>query len=307
MVRRSNAIRRDQAPQSHAVRSQVGRSQVIIRRIHELLESTPARLAGLELVDVELVREGRRTVVRVLVDRDAPGVEPGHGGGITIEDCSRVSRMLGDYLDGDSEVAPLMDILGAYALEVSSPGIDRPLKKPEHFMRFRGQTAAVTTVEKILGRNHHLGRIAEVTLDDVVLDQADMGRTQIQFTEIKQAHLKNDPWQVAREAMARSATGRGGSSRNDPFETGGVADGKDEDSGTDAGLPRSGDAPVRHALVGQLPVGDTWVGDTSLGDSSIADSSIGDSAIGGIHTKQTRGSRHRGSNTRRGHRGGTEA
>lgn len=181
------------------------RPDAVVRRIHELLEGTAARLAGLELVDVELIREGRRTIVRVLIDRDAPGVEPGRGGGITIEDCSRVSRMLGDYLDGDPEVAPLAEALGAYSLEVSSPGIDRPLKKPEHFARFRGQTAAVSTHDKILERVHHLGVIAEVTPESVVIDQPDLGRTEIRFSEIKKAHLKNDPWQVAREVLAQEA------------------------------------------------------------------------------------------------------
>lgn len=184
-------------------RSTAGRSEAVLRRIQELLEGTSARLAGLELVDLSVVHEGRRTVIRVFVDRDAPGVEPGRGGGITIEDCSRVSRMLGDYLDGDPEMAPLMEQFGAYALEVSSPGIDRPLKKPEHFSRFRGQTAAVTTTEKILGRLNHLGRIAEVGEEALVLDQPDLGRTEIRFAEIRLAHLKVDPWQVAREAQAR--------------------------------------------------------------------------------------------------------
>lgn len=256
------------------------KAEAVIQRIQELLESTPARLAGLELVDVVISREGRRSVVRVLIDRDAPGVESGRGGGITIEDCSRVSRMLGDYLDGDSDVATQVASLGEYSLEVSSPGIDRPLKKPEHFARFRGQTASVSTYEKVLDRVTHVGVIVEVGAESIVLDQPELGRTEIRFSEIRKAHLKCDPWQLARESMARRA------------ETS-----PESDSAAGGGHSLEGIEQSLAALEHALPR------DGRSGQGGEATDELG----AGAPERKPRSSDPGHSGSRRGHRGGTES
>ena len=80
---------------------------------------------GFELVDVQVARGGRRRIVRVLADRT--------GGGIALADCARISRALGAALE-DTNVAD-----GSYTLEVSSPGLDRPLVTARDFQRYVGE------------------------------------------------------------------------------------------------------------------------------------------------------------------------
>jgi ribosome maturation factor RimP len=87
---------------------------------------------GMELVDLEYKREGRDMVLRLFIDRD---------GGVTLDDCSAVSRELSEILDVE-DVIP-----GHYTLEVSSPGLDRPLKKVADYDRFRGRLVKLRTFE----------------------------------------------------------------------------------------------------------------------------------------------------------------
>ncbi|MDI3327216.1 MAG: ribosome maturation factor RimP [Alicyclobacillaceae bacterium] len=112
---------------------------------------------GLELVDIQFVKEGANWYLRVFIDRPE--------GGVDIEDCSRVSEQLSDRLD---EVDPIPN---SYFLEVSSPGVERPLKRPEHFRRAVGKTVAVTTYEPLEGQKKFQGVLAEygdgvITLED---------------------------------------------------------------------------------------------------------------------------------------------
>ena len=149
-------------------------------RINQLVSDALAD-TEFELVDLEFTGQARRTVLRVYIDKE---------GGVTHGDCVRVTRILGDRLDAETAVG-----LNAYVLEVSSPGIDRPLKKPADFARFRGETARVTTRSKIQGRTHHQGTISEVLEDRLILEQPDIGRTEIPFTDVHKASLRRDPWQ----------------------------------------------------------------------------------------------------------------
>jgi ribosome maturation factor RimP len=88
--------------------------------------------AGLELVDIEFVRAGRDAVLRLFIDKE---------GGITLDDCADVSRELSAILDVE-------DLIPArYTLEVSSPGLDRPLKGPADYERFAGRLVKVRTYE----------------------------------------------------------------------------------------------------------------------------------------------------------------
>jgi ribosome maturation factor RimP len=151
----------------------------LTRLISEVLSGT-----DYELVDVELAAQGRRTAVRVFVDSAK---------GVGLDDCSRVTRLLGDHLDAAEDLG-----LKSYVLEVSSPGVDRPLRRAEDFTRFSGETAAVTTRGKIHGRANHLGRIVEVIDGLLTLDQPDAGPTEIPLNDILKAHLKRDPWDAAR-------------------------------------------------------------------------------------------------------------
>jgi len=85
---------------------------------------------GVTLVEYDMFRAGKRKTLRLFIDRPE---------GVTIDDCSNVSRHLSDALDLDPEI-----IEGAYTLEVSSPGLDRPLKSVADFMRNKGRFVRVT-------------------------------------------------------------------------------------------------------------------------------------------------------------------
>ena len=88
---------------------------------------------GLELYDVEVAGSGRAKVVRVLVDRD---------GGVDLDTVGRAAERISPVLDGDRMARVLP---GPYSLEVSSPGLERPLRRPDHFRRAVGSTVSVKT------------------------------------------------------------------------------------------------------------------------------------------------------------------
>lgn len=133
---------------------------------------------GFEIVDIELKREGGRSgrVLRLYLDRE---------GGPTMDDLSRVSRELSDLLDVHDVVE------GSYTLEVSSPGINRPLRRPEHFARFLGKRVRVRTREAIHGRRTFLGQLLEVSQDKIFLDQ-DGQRCEIPFALIEKSNYEHD-------------------------------------------------------------------------------------------------------------------
>lgn len=130
-------------------------------RLWEMVEPLAAG-QGLEVVDIEIRHEGSSgRVLRVYLDRvGEPDEAPG------VDDLGRVSRELGDLLDVYDVVA------GSYTLEVSSPGVNRPLRKPEHFARFVGRRVRVHAGELIGGRRnfrgplHHAGGEGVTVLQD---------------------------------------------------------------------------------------------------------------------------------------------
>ena len=102
-----------------------------------------------------------------------------------MDDLSGVSRELSDLLD-------VRDIVeGAYTLEVSSPGINRPLKRPEHFARFVGKKVRVRTRELINGRRSFLGQLLEVSGDKISLSQ-DGRQCEIPFSLIERSNYEHD-------------------------------------------------------------------------------------------------------------------
>ena len=112
--------------------------------------------AGYDLEDLTVTSAGRRSVVRVVLDKD---------GGVTLDDVADASRALGDALDAADAAEP--GLLGAsYVLEVSSPGVDRPLTAPRHWRRNTGRLVTATLV----GGAEATGRVASADGDTVVLD-----------------------------------------------------------------------------------------------------------------------------------------
>ncbi|SNB45661.1 ribosome maturation factor RimP [Geobacter sp. DSM 9736] len=103
----------------------------VAEQVRALAEPLVADL-GLELVDVEYKREGRSMVLRLFLDRE---------GGITLDDCAAVSRELSEILDVEDLIQ------GHYSLEVSSPGLNRPLRKEQDFLRYKGKLVRIKTFD----------------------------------------------------------------------------------------------------------------------------------------------------------------
>ena len=133
---------------------------------------------GMEIVDVELRHEGSRggRVLRLYLDKE---------GGATLDDLSRVSRQLSELLDSRDAVE------GAYTLEISSPGINRPLKRPEHFARFIGKRVRVRTRDMIGGRSSFLGVLQEVAEGTITVAQEGT-RYDIPFSLIEKSNYEHD-------------------------------------------------------------------------------------------------------------------
>lgn len=113
-----------------------------------VLETTVTGL-GYELVEVERAAQG---LLRVTIDR-LPGVEYATGPGefVLVEDCERVTRQLQHVLEVEG--------VDYRRLEVSSPGLDRPLRTPAHFLRFAGEQVRITLRQAFQGRKHYEGRL----------------------------------------------------------------------------------------------------------------------------------------------------
>ena len=159
----------------------------------ERLRAAVARIAGsygLELFDLQFRREPSGWVLRVVLDRvptgqaHEPGVEREEGVGI--EDCQRVSQDLSALLDVEEEAFGLPDV--KYTLEVSSPGLDRPLRGEGDYRRFQGRLAKIVTVEPVEGQSSFAGRVAGLDDGRVLLTEG--RRThRIPLALIKRARL----------------------------------------------------------------------------------------------------------------------
>jgi len=168
----------------------VERNAQILEEIERLLQDSE-----MELVDVETAGSSRGLVVRIYVDKP---------GGVSVEDCARLSRAVGDHFEAEGTIS------GRYVLEVSSPGIDRPLRRPQDFERYTGETVRVSTYEKIEGRHQHDGELHgyDSEADAVILRDGAGASLSIPLGAIRKANLKRDPW-AGKSGRGRSA-GRSG-------------------------------------------------------------------------------------------------
>ena len=147
-------------------------------RLERAVEAQVAEL-GFELVELEQAGSKTRPILRLRIDR--ADSTPGHG--VSVDDCARVSRAVEGYLDERGEVGE------RYVLEVSSPGLERPLTKTRDFERFAGKEVAIKTSQPVgnLGKRVE-GVLRGINADLVQIDVA--GRTvEIPRGEIKKAHL----------------------------------------------------------------------------------------------------------------------
>jgi len=142
----------------------MGRSAELQREIETTLR---ARVPEVEVLLAELPSPG---LLRVTIDRP--------GGAVDLDLCERVSR----------ELSPLRE---RFALEVSSPGIERPLVKPEHYRRFVGNTVAVRTDEPVAGRRSFRGTLTQAGDEEIELD-LDGERTRLPYAAIRRGNLVDE-------------------------------------------------------------------------------------------------------------------
>ncbi|HNV03990.1 MAG TPA: ribosome maturation factor RimP [Vicinamibacterales bacterium] len=139
-----------------------------IERIRALAERVAAS-RGLDVFDVQFRREARGWTLRIVLDRPGAPVHAGRAGGagdadgVTIDDCQFVSREVGTLLDVE-------DLIGRrYTLEVSSPGLDRPLRGPDDYRRFAGCLAKFVLAGPVDGQTHVEGRLQGMDGDEVLV------------------------------------------------------------------------------------------------------------------------------------------
>lgn len=130
---------------------------------------------GIELFDVEMLGAGGARVLRLTVDRD---------GGVDLETIAAVSHIVSPAIDELLEGDPTLD--GRYTLEVSSPGLERPLRTPAHFRRVIGETVSAKTHHEIDGERRHQGVLRSVDDDGFVIDSAGAER-RFEFSQVDTA------------------------------------------------------------------------------------------------------------------------
>ena len=161
--------------------------------LFDLLASTLVPL-GLELVDLE----NRGRVLRVVVDRV---------GGVDLEGVAEATRVVSAALDRADPVP------GRYTLEVSSPGVERPLRTPAHFARAVGEVVSVRTVSGGEGERRVTGRLVEAGPDAFVVEAADLpdGRRRLAYDEVQRARTVFNWGPAPRDQSRRSSARRAGS------------------------------------------------------------------------------------------------
>lgn len=136
-----------------------------------------AALLGLEVVDVQFLKEGGQRILRVLIDRE---------GGISLDDCEALSKVLGEELDRADPIPC------GYSLEVSSPGIERPLKKEQDFRRFAGRLINCRLYNPLLGRKNFSGVLLGLEGQDVLLEAEAVGIVRLPLASVASARLVFD-------------------------------------------------------------------------------------------------------------------
>jgi ribosome maturation factor RimP len=165
-----------------------------VREEVRLLAQPLAEEAGFELVDVEFSVQGRHRTVRVLLDKP---------GGITVGDCGLFSRRLADCLDMNQTIP------WGYHLEVSSPGVDRPLRSLDAVARYAGRRATVSLIEPREGRRNFDGNLMPPEGGRVGLRTNEGEEHWFEWAGIRSARLVVDPWERARNRTAMSHGGEG--------------------------------------------------------------------------------------------------
>jgi ribosome maturation factor RimP len=135
-----------------------------------------AQAEGLEVAWIELKRHGGSQVFRVFIEREDAGA--------SIADCERLTHRLGLLLDVEDPIE------SAYVLEVSTPGLDRPLRNEQDFERFQGRLARIKTRIPLEGRRTFLGRLSGLRPGMVRIEDEEVGEVSVPLADIESARLE---------------------------------------------------------------------------------------------------------------------
>jgi len=147
----------------------------LVKKVEEIL-SPIAQKENVEIVDIEYVREDGKNVLRIYIDTEK---------GVNLDLCAKMSNLFGNELD---KTDPISD---NYVLEISSPGIDRILKKEKDFERFKGFKIKFTTLQAINNQKHFNGKLVAVGNNKIVVDDLTNRIVEIEISNILRA--KVDP------------------------------------------------------------------------------------------------------------------
>ncbi|MBI2974507.1 MAG: ribosome maturation factor RimP [Deltaproteobacteria bacterium] len=146
----------------------------VMEKVEAVITPVISRL-GYDLVDCEYAKDRGRWVLRLFIDKP--------DGAVSLDDCSKVSRSLEGVLDVENTVPT------SYFLEVSSPGLDRPLRKAVDFEKFAGRLIRLKTLHALNNRSNYLGKLLGMKGDDIIMD-VDGVEYSIPITELAKAKLE---------------------------------------------------------------------------------------------------------------------
>ena len=150
--------------------------QLIIEHVTRIASEVSAEI-GIELVHIDILGTKRDLVLRIFIDKH---------GGVTLDDCSKVSRGVEDVLDSEDFIP------SRYVLEVSSPGIERQLYSLSDFVKFSGHLAKVKLKTEIEGQRTLVGNIVGVDGEKISIDDRSKGIVNFDYQEVEKANLKID-------------------------------------------------------------------------------------------------------------------
>ena len=150
-------------------------NEELLKTITRLSEQSVAG-TGLEIADVEVRGAGKGRLVRVYIDRP---------GGVSHGDCQLISERLGNLLDEQDTIPG-----DSYTLEISSPGVERSLKKVRDFERSVGQKVKLALTEPVQGQKRVEGTLSAIAEDAIEIETASGERLQVPLAQIQKANLK---------------------------------------------------------------------------------------------------------------------
>ena len=149
--------------------------EAVIARVTEIAERV-ARSEGLEVTDVQFAGSGRRRVLRIYIDKPQ---------GVSHADCELLSQQVSAILDVEDVIPG-----GSYTLEVSSPGVERPLKRPRDFQACLGRKARIVLAEPVDNQSYWEGTLTAFSDGCVSLEPAPGRLIRIDLRQVKKANLK---------------------------------------------------------------------------------------------------------------------